>query len=176
VAAERLAHELLREGVRDELEGMRAIRAAEWEAGAEARAAALAAEAVCHQAETEQLETLNAVKKEMIALYRAELEKKLQEDTARQRAEAEAEAEARSRRMEYNSERVEWRQAEFRWKVEKHQEEQHAREEEQEEKRARLDRLRALVAPQVSPGRYFGFFSYQHQAQSVSRTDVLQPT
>lgn len=95
------------------------------------------------------MEHVNAAKKEMIAAYRIELENKLLEDKARLQAQAVAEAEVRAGRMEYNSERVGWRQAEYRWKVEKQQEEQHAREEELEERRARLDRLRALVAPQV---------------------------
>ena len=98
------------------------------------------------------MEHVNAAKKEMIAAYRIELENKLLEDKARLQAQAVAEAEVRAGRMEYNSERVGWRQAEYRWKVEKQQEEQHAREEELEERRARLDRLRALVAPQVGGG------------------------
>ena len=149
VAAGRLAHELVREGVREELEELRAARMAEWEAGAEARSEAAAAEASRLQAAEEQAEQLRAVKKDMIVAYREVLDRKVQEDDAARRAEAQAEAEARAERSGFNAERVEWRQAEHLWKVEKQQEERQAQQALETERRERLDRLRALVAPQV---------------------------
>ena len=128
---------------------MRAAKEAEWEAGADARAAAAAEAAARELAEAEAQEELKAAKKGMIAAYRAELDKKMEDEERRRRAEAEAEAEERAGRAGYNAERVEWRQAEQKWKHDKAVEEQKARVEEERERQERLERLRALVAPQV---------------------------
>ncbi len=72
------------------------------------------------------------------------------EQEARARAEAQAEEEAaRQARQVVNKERVEWRHAEYLWKLDKAKEAKEAAESEARARAERLDRLRALVAPDV---------------------------
>ena len=152
------------QGVKEELDSLRAAKEAEWEAGAEARAAAAAEAAAREAAEAEAREQIKAAKKEMIVAYHAEVDKRMEEEERRRREQAEAEAEERAGRAGHNAERVEWRQAEFKWKRDKAAEELRAREEEERQRQERLDRLRAMVAPQARDvaGRHIIWYSVDH--------------
>lgn len=66
----RLAHELMREQLHEDLDGQRAARLAEWEAGSEARAAAEQEAREKAQAEAQRAEKERALRKDMIAAYR----------------------------------------------------------------------------------------------------------
>ncbi|GAX82191.1 hypothetical protein CEUSTIGMA_g9619.t1 [Chlamydomonas eustigma] len=148
-AANRLAHELVREGVHEELASLRALKQAEWEAGAEERVALEAAELERQRIAHDIMEEDKAKKKEMLAEYRAQLDRKIQEEEESRLAREKNEALLRAEQAGFHKSRVEWRHAEYLWKMDKQQEERAALEKQELERQARLDRLRALVAPHV---------------------------
>ncbi|GIL90390.1 hypothetical protein Vretimale_18274 [Volvox reticuliferus] len=148
-AANRLVAELQRVRARDELEELRAEKAREDEVATAERAAREAAEAETRLLEEARERRERAAKKEMVAAYRAELER---QQAAQQAAAAEADrlaALAAEQQAEYNRQRVEVRQAEYVARQEQARERQAVVEAEMLAREARLARLRALVAPEV---------------------------
>ena len=149
LAAERLAHELVREQVREELEELKAQKLLEWEAGAEERALAEIERAERMEHEARDFARIQAEKREMIAVYKIELDKKMQEEQAAREVKEREEVEQREAAKPYHKGRVEVRKKEYQDKLSKQQEQAREEEEKKRRQQERLDALRALVAPTV---------------------------
>ncbi|KAG1656798.1 hypothetical protein FOA52_011834 [Chlamydomonas sp. UWO 241] len=148
-AVQVLEHELRREAVNDTLTAMREAKQAEWDAGAGARAAAAAAAAEMQALEEELSQAEACVRRERLAAYRLALEKQ-----ARRKAEAEADAEAQERDVRAAAlaaarPHVELRAAMHQMKVKAAANAEAERVAEADARAARLEALRALVAPDV---------------------------
>lgn len=149
LAADRLTHELVREQRKEELEELKAQKLAEWEAMAEEKALEEVERAERMEAEAAKLAKLQAEKRDMIAAYKSQLDKKMQEEQALREAREREEAEQREAAKPLIKARVEVRKKEYQDKLSKQQEQQREEEERKRKQQERLDALRALVAPKV---------------------------
>lgn len=116
----RLAHELVRERLHDELDDLRAVKAEEDALLAAARSDAEAAAAARAAEGASARRAAHEVRKALVAEYRREVERKAAQSAAAAGEAARLAAAEAAERSVFNRERTEWRAAEYLVKVDAH--------------------------------------------------------